>query len=172
MSGGRNLGVGSAKGAIIAFTDDDAILSRNWAEEIVRTFERYSEVIAVTGASLPLWKDESVEWFPKELYWMIGCTWRDFDRTNKKDLRGVRLARYVSGVNMSFRREAFDTQLFSPAYGKAGKKQGPLGDDRAFALGVTRSTGKTIIFNPRVVVWHKVYRYRTQLSFIRNYAIG
>ena len=73
MSAARNLGIREAKGDIIAFVDDDALLFPEWAEETVKTYEDNS-TIAVTGPISPLWEDESMAWFPDELDWILGCS--------------------------------------------------------------------------------------------------
>src|SRR5450432_4527207 len=41
LSNARNRGARLSRAPIIAFMDDDAIASANWAEEILRAFERF-----------------------------------------------------------------------------------------------------------------------------------
>jgi GT2 family glycosyltransferase len=164
ISEARNLGVKYAKGDIVAFTDDDAVLFPNWAEEIVKAFSQQDNIIGVTGPVLPLWEDKSLKWFPEEFYWIIGCTaWREWKRE----------VDYGWGVNMSFRREVFETSLFTEAFTKGAHdkgKIGPVGDDREFVLNVRRKTTRPILYNPNAKVWHKVRRYKIMPSFIRRYA--
>jgi glycosyltransferase involved in cell wall biosynthesis len=51
----RNLGAKKAKGKILAFIDADTVASKNWLENIVKTFQDKG-VVAVTGPLLPLEK--------------------------------------------------------------------------------------------------------------------
>lgn len=157
LSAARNLGVKEARGDIIAFIDDDALPSPNWAEETVMTYKDKS-VIGVTGPILPLWKDEPMDWFPDELDWILSCA-AFSGITTKSEIRNV------FGANMSFRREAFDssglflTHLGAKGGGETGKHE-LVGDETEFSIRVKRRTGKHILYNPHIKAWHKVYKYR------------
>ena len=163
----RNLGIRHAKGSIVAFTDDDAVLPPEWAEEILNTFDD-EMIIGATGPATPLWENTPVPWFPQEFYWMLGCTdWVENDK--RQPIRGA------FGVNMSFRKEAFETCRFSENLGisEGANRSGKVGllvDDLEFSLRVRHATKKTIIYNPKLKVQHKVYEYRLTRQFIRKQA--
>jgi glycosyltransferase involved in cell wall biosynthesis len=166
ISYSRNLGIQNASGSIIAITDDDAILSPVWGENLVETYKRYPEAIGVTGEALPLWINSSDSWFPRSLYWMIGCTafrgWTSERPTN-----------VTSGVNMSFRSEAFNFATFPTNLGAGASAEGKLSfpnEDNDFALKITSMTRRPIIYNPVLSVHHKVYSYRLHVRYIRKYA--
>ncbi len=167
LSAARNLGIKHASGDIIGFVDDDVVLFPDWVEKMVKTYDNDS-IIGVTGPAFPIWEDESIEWLPKEFYWIISCTaW--FDCNKLKEVRNA------WGMNMSFRREAFDVCQFFDTFGRtegaheAGKR-GPVGDDSEFSINLRRKTGKAIVCNPDVKVWHKVYQYRLTPRFIQRQA--
>ncbi len=167
LSASRNVGVREATGDIIAFADDDVVLFPDWAEEMVRTYASKDSTIGVTGPGFPRWKDESQAWLPEELYWIISCT--AFTGWN-----GMREVRSAWGMNMSFRREAFDYCSFSENFGQtkggqAAWKAGPV-DDAEFSINLRLRTGKVIVYNPNVRVWHKVYPYRLGFTFVRGQA--
>ncbi len=167
LSVARNLGFKEATGDIIAFIDDDALPSPDWAEEMVKTYGDDS-VIGVTGPSIPLWQDETITWVPEEFYWIIGGSGFS-DWTEKREVRNV------SGTNMSFKREAFDsvglflTQLGAKGGGESGKHEF-VGDETEFSIRVGRKTGKRILYNPKVKVQHKVYKFRVTLAFVARRA--
>jgi len=76
-------------------------------------------------------------------------------------------------MNMSFRREAFNYCCFSQDFGhiaKTHKKVGPVVDDAEFSINLRLKSGKTILFNPKVQVKHRVYSYRLCEQFIRGQA--
>jgi GT2 family glycosyltransferase len=173
LSAARNLGIEEANGDIIAFIDDDTLLPINWVDEMIKTYQDDS-VVGVTGPSLPLWENESTSWLPEELYWIIGCTaW-----TGWKDTRIVRNA---WGQGMSFRKEAFQlagTFMTDIGFQMGRYRQGLLtldiGDDVELSLRVRAKTGKSIVFNPEVKLWHRVYSHRLGWRFVvrRSYWIG
>ena len=169
LSPARNLGIREARGGIIAFTDDDALAFPDWLERIVDTFARDQSIIGVTGSALPLWEDESMRWFPEEFYWIFGCT-AFCGLTKMQDVRNV------WGADMAFTREAFEMaglfneDDFGSSVANEMGKRGLIGDDTEFSHRVRRTTGKRIVYNPDVRIWHKVYRFRLSTRFIWRYS--
>jgi GT2 family glycosyltransferase len=53
-SQGRNIGIQNSSGEIIAFTDGDCVVDRDWIKNIVKHFDKNSEVAVVGGPYLPL----------------------------------------------------------------------------------------------------------------------
>lgn len=166
LSAARNLGIQEAQGDIVAFVDDDVVLFPDWAEEMVKTYEDES-IIGVTGPGFPLWEDKSLTWLPEEFYWLTSCT----AFTGWSKLQAVRSA---WGMNMSFRKEAFEHCRFSEAFGQTTGEQeawkaGP-GDDAEFSINLRLKTGRLIMYNPGARVQHRVYAYRLTRKFIRGQA--
>ncbi len=160
LSGGRNVGIKAASGDIISFVDDDCLLYPDWAERMVEPYQDL-QVIGVTGHALPLWDDNPAEWLPRELHWLLSCTtWFDSDKPCP--------VRNAHGMNMSFRREAFDKcGLFDNHY---GYHKGTMAEDNEFSYRAQDMTGKVIMFSPDVKVLHKVHSYRLTPKFIRERA--
>ena len=167
LSAARNIGIQEAKGDIIAFVDDDALLFPDWAEHMVETYED-SSVIGVTGPILPLWEEGVIAWFPRELDWILSCS-------GFSGLSCTAEVRNVYGTNMSFRRESFEkaglflTRLGARGGGETGKHE-LVGDETELSLRVRERTGKRILFNPQVKVSHRVYKYRVNSAFIARRA--
>jgi len=166
-SSARNLAIEQAGGDIIALVDDDALLFPDWAEETVKTYAQDSSLIGVTGPILPLWEEESMSWFPRQLYWIFSCTY--WDMMEKTEVRNG------YGTNLSLHREAFNTgERFNTRLGVKGRGQRgwqePGGEEVEFSLRVRHKTGKHIVYNPQVRVKHKVYRYRLTAGFIAKRA--
>jgi glycosyltransferase involved in cell wall biosynthesis len=163
----RNLAIGEAKGDIIAFVDDDAVPFPDWVERMVKVYSEDSSVIGVTGPILPLWQDKSVDWFPRELYWVFSCTYRELPERAE--------VRNGFCTNLSFRREAFDrcgrfrSSLAGEGWGKSDWQQ-PAAQETEFCLRVRRGTGQRIVYDPDVRVGHKVYGYRLSTSFLARRA--
>jgi glycosyltransferase involved in cell wall biosynthesis len=163
----RNLAVGEARGEIIAFVDDDALPFPDWVEQTVRVYGEDSSVIGVTGPILPLWQDKRMSWFPRELYWIASCSYRQFaERTE---------VRNGFCTNLSFRRRAFEScgrfksNLAGEGWGKSDWQQ-PAAQETEFCLRVKRDTGQRIVYDPDVRVRHKVYGYRLSTGFLARRA--
>jgi glycosyltransferase involved in cell wall biosynthesis len=170
LSPARNVGIAHAKGEIIAFLDDDAIAFPDWAEEAVNSLTRDDGPIAVTGPAFPMWEDNSMSWLPEEFFWIISCSIPDLLEQDE-----ARTVRNVWGVNMGFRREAFQRCSFDHRLGgnmgaADGSKLGLLGEDTLFSLRIRKETGRPISYNPRVKVFHRVYAYRFKPRFVRRRA--
>ena len=166
ISQARNLAIQQSTGDIIAFIDDDAIAFSDWAEGIVETYKDDS-VISVTGPILPLWEDESMSWIPKEFYWIFSCT--HWDTAKRSEVRNG------YGANLSFHHQAFrDYGLLNTRFGVRGRGrkgwQEPGAEETEFALRIRQRSYKKIIYNPKVKVKHKVYRYRITMKFITRRA--
>jgi glucosyl-dolichyl phosphate glucuronosyltransferase len=164
LSAARNVGIKEARGEIIAFVDDDVLLYPDWAENMVKAYTD-DTIIGVTGPAIPMWEDKSMSWFPEEFYWIISCTAWDSDNRVKE-------IRNAWGMNMSFKREAFEKAgVFS---NKFGFHKGPMAEDNEFSQRIKEKTGKKILFEPDVKLWHKVHKYRLSQKFIkeRSYWIG
>jgi len=172
LSSARNLGIKNASGEIVGFVVDDAVLAPSWARELVNTFGTHESAVGVTGPAFPLWEDESMDWFPAEFYWIIGCTsWYSSDKIVK--------IRNLWGMNMAFRKEVFQMcGLFSPSLGLwGGDKVGwnkPPGDENEFSFRVKQKMGKDLLYNPRVIIKHKIRKRSYTLKLIAKeaYRIG
>ncbi len=166
MSASRNMGAKHSSGEIVAFADDDAVLTNQWAEETARVYDGDSGIIGLTGPILPLWEEPSMAWFPREFYWLFSCTY--FDWKEPVEVRNG------YGTNISFRREVFDKGLFfADGSGGVGSKQGAdfkkqktTAEETELSLKIRAVTGKRIEYNPKIVVYHKVYKFRFTAKYI------
>jgi glucosyl-dolichyl phosphate glucuronosyltransferase len=79
LSGGRNTGIASASGGLIAFLDDDAVAAPEWLEWLSRWCED-DRVLGAGARVEPLWQTRSPRWFPEEFAWVLGCSYRGLPR--------------------------------------------------------------------------------------------
>ena len=164
----RNIGVNQSSGDIIAFLDDDAELTDGWAEHLVSCFLSYPQAIGVTGKIVPRWKHLSDrDCFPKSLYWMIGCsTWKDSEE--------IHYTNATQTLNTAYRKDIFRTNRFAIEQFKDENRgslyRGRQGDDIEFAMRATSTSRRKIVYDPSLVVFHKVYSERTAIGFVKRYA--
>ncbi|HVF40956.1 MAG TPA: glycosyltransferase family 2 protein [Gemmatimonadaceae bacterium] len=112
MPRARNEGLKVARGNIVAFLDDDVRLTDHWASSMLALY-REPDVGAVGG-----YVDHPEQYTPlrKALYRVLGITsnrfkidWGGFNQGPSTHRAGEQPADWLTGCNMSFRREAIDS---------------------------------------------------------------
>jgi O-antigen biosynthesis protein len=168
----RNRAIVEARGDVIAFTDDDVVVDRGWAEAIGLAFAEEDNVMAVTGLVVPL----ELETWPQALFEDAGGFGRGFRRhwfrltpppagarTQLTDVFHLGPGRFGTGANMAFRKRVFDlVGVFDPALGAGTVTQG--GDDLEMFFRVLEE-GHTLVYEPRAIVRHL---HRPQYEGLRS----
>jgi len=68
---GRNAGIAAARGDIIAFTDDDNVVTPNWIATIKRSFAENPDVDFIGGKILPQWIEPPPKWLTVDHWWPL-----------------------------------------------------------------------------------------------------
>lgn len=158
ISFSRTKGAELGSGEVVAFIDDDAVAAPNWIEELVRVYKE-QDAVAVGGRLNGKWIAGEPMYLPKEFYWLIGVTPRGF----ADDMDEVR---NTYGSNLSFRRDVFleaggfDENTGLKADSNVQAHEAPV------CLRVRENTGKGVIYNKNAVVFHKIFDYRTNISWL------
>ena len=168
LSETRNVGIRAASGDIVAFIDDDAVAESEWLENLIGPFQD-KLVAAVGGKAIPLWHNgKRPTWFPEELDWIIGCTYRGLP------LKGNQV-RNVLGCNMAFIREIFEQAGFFRSE-MGGIKETPRGGEEAeLCLRIKHQMPEVLIlYEPVGIIHHKVPLWRLGLRYLiqRSYNEG
>jgi GT2 family glycosyltransferase len=166
LANARNAGASSSNTDYVGFIDDDAILDSHWSYNVINDLDASDEAIGVTGLTFPRWVNSRDEWFPRPLYWLIGCS--DTRVINRKCF-----VSWASGTNMAFRRSLFKSYRFDEKRGgtKLGKSLNLPNDENEFVLRVIKETGGKIIFDPSIIVYHNVSHYKISNRYIRKYSL-
>ena len=165
VSWARNAVVAQAKGEVIAFTDDDVRPASDWVA-MVWTAMRESGADVLGGRILPEWSGPLPAWLERNR-WLYGyLALMDHERP-ERILREVGIPQ-VWGANMAFRRALLDKiGLFDVSLGRVGGRL-QSGEDANI---VTRAlgAGAHVLYDPRLVVWHRVAEERTRRSYFRRW---
>jgi glycosyltransferase involved in cell wall biosynthesis len=142
-----NAGIAQAKGAVIAFTDDDVVLHPEWLISIKQTFDQ-TDCSAVAGKVVPVWAQPKPYWLEMD----------EQQAVVNFDLGDERKEIYLAplGANSAFRRELFETHgLFRPDLGVNGSTHTITCDDTEFGERLIRDFQK-IVYCPFAIVYHPV----------------
>jgi glucosyl-dolichyl phosphate glucuronosyltransferase len=153
-----NRGIGEARGEIIAFTDDDVQVSREWLSELARTFSEF-DCIGVGGRVTAVWDGIlKPDWFATAGPYFLGLgpVAPQFERGD----RAKEISTPAVGANMAFKREAFEKYgVFRTDMGPGVSRASRLGEDYEFEYRLL-DAGEKIIYSPTAVIFHPATQER------------
>ncbi|MBC7806699.1 MAG: glycosyltransferase [Akkermansiaceae bacterium] len=157
LSLARNLAIAQAQGSIVAFTDDDCTVGKNWVDTIATLFASDPDLYMVYGQV----------WIPDEYKnraeIIVPCLYFDTRRELKKgDIFGM-------GANMAFRKILTEKiGVYDTVLGAGGVFGG--GEDFDFTYRAQRARLK-IVAEPTLTAIHKSFRLRDHWDKV-TYAYG
>ncbi len=161
-----NLGVELAGGDVVAFMDDDACADQDWLDRLLRHYHD-TNVVACGGRLISTWDNGRPGWFPEELDWLVGGTYKGHPETRRR-------VRKLILCNMSVRRDVFrSTGPFATAFGR--RKDWGTGTETEFFLRLKqRLPNAAVVYDPEAVVYHRVPDRRAKLRYLllRSYNEG
>ena len=161
LSGARNSGWAAATGSIVASLDDDAEAAPDWSARLCQDF--LDPAVAGVGCFVaPSWEKGQPAWFPKEFYWVVGCTYRGVP-TEKQVIRNP------IGAAMALRREALEkVGGFRSDLGRFNKN--PMGcEETELCVRIRQQNPQwRFIQDPEAKVSHHVSEDRTSWRYFRS----
>jgi len=167
LSYGRNTGIAASRAPIIAFTDDDVRVARDWVARIASVFRERPDIVYVGGKVLPRWTDPPPRW-------LVNHHWSPLALIDYADeyieSSGSRPVCFV-GANLAFRREVFDrVGLFNPALGRVKDSIGST-EDHDLQLRLWRA-GLKGLYQPELIVTAEVSPDRLTKRYHRRWHRG
>ncbi len=162
----RNTGMMYARAPIIAFTDDDVRVTKDWVKRIKQAFDEHPEVDLVGGKVLPNWKRKPPEWMMTPKLWGP-LALQDYGET--PFLTNGQQPVCLIGANMSLRREVFARiGYFAVEFVRLGVSST---EDHELQLRLWRA-GRQGIYLPEIVVIADVQAERLTKTYHRLWHTG
>ena len=163
LSGCRNTAADLATGSVLAYLDDDAVPEPQWLEEHLAGYDNPS-VLGTGGTLVPAWSGGKPERLPKELWWVIGCSWTGRPETAAP-------IRNPIGANMTIRKDVVEAAGgFTMRLGRLdreGTATSGTADETEFCIRALEShPGGYFQHQPGAVVHHAVPAARTSWSYL------
>lgn len=159
LSAARNKGIKEAKGDIIVYVDDDALVDAWYLRTITEYMAAHPEIDAVGGAIIPLYETSEPQWmtrYTKELlcgYLYLGDTIRTFPGD-----------RYPGGGNAAYRAKVFEqVGLFNTALGRKGN--GLMGSEEKDIFDKMKAQGMRFMYLPKMILHHIIPQKKLERDY-------
>ncbi len=159
LSAARNKAIKEAKGDILVYVDDDALVDTWYLTTIYDYMTAHPEISAVGGPIIPLYETEEPKWmtrFTKELlcgYLYFGDQVRTFPGE-----------RYPGGGNAAYRAEVFkQVGLFNTALGRKGNSL--MGAEEKDIFDKMKSQGMRFMYLPKMILHHIIPQKKLERDY-------
>jgi GT2 family glycosyltransferase len=165
LSNARNVAARMASAPIIAYLDDDAVASPQWAEEILEAFAAFGPQTSIVGGRVePIWEAHRPLWMHDSL--LASLSLIDWGGQN------ARLAaanEWFVGANIAFRVDAIRRYGgFSTNLGRKGSGGALMSNEESDLVDRIRAAGDLVVYAPKASVRHLVERKRLERSWFRK----
>ena len=167
LSFARNAGIAAARAPILAFTDDDVRVARNWIATIKRSLDEHPEVDCLGGRVLPRWTLAPPAWLTRD-HWAPLAIVDYGDRSF-----------YVNGqhplclltANMAMRKDALlDIGCFQPKLQRVQDSVGSM-EDHELLIRLWESDRQGL-YVPQLLVMSEIVADRLRKRYHRRWHRG
>lgn len=168
ISFARNRGLKKARYDIIAFTDDDCIVDRDWIKRIIENHKLHKKVIAIGGKILSS-NNKNIICYAGHLlrqyliFQNIAVPQKFKLKNYHRLLNKKHFMTYLGTGNISYKKEKIKNMFFNTSL--------ETGESIEFSWRLFKKDNKAILFVPNIIVYHK-YRDILRYFLLRNFEYG
>lgn len=159
LSAARNKGIKEAKGDLIVYVDDDALVDAHYLRDYVEWFAAHPETMACGGPIEPMYETQEPGWMSPYTKALL-TAWMDYGDKVREYPKG----RYPGGGNAAYRKEVFDkVGLFNTALGRKGGNL--MGSEEKDIFDKMHSMGMQVLYLPWPVLHHIIPQTKLERDY-------
>ncbi len=162
LSAARNKGIKEAKGEVIVYIDDDALVDTWYLRTYAEWFAMHPETMACGGPIEPLYETEEPSWMTPYTKALL-TAWMNYGDKVREYPKG----RYPGGGNAAYRKEVFDkVGLFNTALGRKGGNL--MGSEEKDIFDKMQALGMQVLYLPTPVLHHIIPQTKLEPDYFNR----
>ena len=159
LSAAKNRGIKEAKGDIIVYIDDDALVDPWYLRTYVEWFAEHPETQALGGPIEPLYETTEPKWMTPYTKALL-TAWMNYGDHVREYPHG----RYPGGGNAAYRKLVFEqVGLFNTALGRKGGNL--MGSEEKDIFDKMHDLGMQVLYLPQPVLHHIIPQAKLEKSY-------
>ena len=166
LSHARNCGIRTAKGDIIVYVDDDALVNKEYLQTYADFFATHPDIDAAGGPIIPKYETEEPSWMSH--YTRILLTGYKYNGDNVKEFA---TNDYPGGGNAAYRASVFEkVGLFNVELGRKGDNLAASEEKDIFDK--MRALGMRIYYLPTAILYHLIPEHKLTKDYFNRVSYG
>ena len=162
LSAARNKGIKEAKGDIIIYVDDDALVDSDYIRQYAEHFATYPETMAAGGPIEPLYETKEPSWMSPYTKALL-TAWMNYGTQVREYPNG----RYPGGGNAAYRKEVFEkVGLFNTELGRKGNLL--LASEEKDIFDKMKALGMKVLYLPTPVLHHCIPQTKLEEDYFNR----
>ena len=162
LSAARNKGIKEAKGEVIIYVDDDALVDTDYIRIYAEHFAAHPETMAAGGPIEPLYETKEPSWMSPYTKALL-TAWMNYGDKVREYPNG----RYPGGGNAAYRKVVFDkVGLFNTELGRKGTAL--LASEEKDIFDKMKALGMLVLYLPTPVLHHIIPQTKLEEDYFNR----